>query len=164
MGYYLVADYYSRREILLSRQVVALLTLKSFIFGCMIIYCCTFNLIYPPLIHVLFEKDMLSSIFHLLKDKLSLIIHLLMEPVWYEGSSCRCMSLLCWLIIQWSYLWFNHISLPYWCHGKHIVPVTVQVWDCLGSPLRSDLVRERVGDGSVGAIDISRYRCPGLSG
>ena len=58
----------------------------------------------------------------------------------------------------------THIHL-YGCHdGKRIVPVTVQVWDCLGSPLRSDLVRERVGDGSVGATDISRYRCPGLSG
>ena len=58
----------------------------------------------------------------------------------------------------------THIHL-YWCHdGKHIVPVTVQVWDCLSSPLRTDLVRERVGDGSVGAIDISRSRCSGLSG
>jgi len=52
-----------------------------------------------------------------------------------------------------------------WCHdGKCIVPVTVQVWDCLSSPLRTDLVQERVGDGSVGAIDISRSRCSGLSG
>ena len=57
----------------------------------------------------------------------------------------------------------THIHL-YWCHdGKRTVPVTVQVWDCLSSPLRMDLVRERVGDGSVGAIDISRSRCPGLS-
>ena len=56
-----------------------------------------------------------------------------------------------------------HIHL-YWCHNdKCIVPVTAQVWDCLGSPLRSDLVRERVGDGSVGATDISRSRCPGHS-
>ena len=52
-----------------------------------------------------------------------------------------------------------------WYHdGKRIVPVTVQVWDCLSSLLRTDLVRERVGDGSVGATDISRYRCLGLSG
>jgi hypothetical protein len=29
---------------------------------------------------------------------------------------------------------------------------------------RDGLVRERVDDGSVGAIDISRFRCPGLSG
>ena len=53
----------------------------------------------------------------------------------------------------------------YWCRdGKHIVLVTVQVWDCLSSPLRTDLVQERVGDGSVGATDISRSRRPGLSG
>jgi hypothetical protein len=29
---------------------------------------------------------------------------------------------------------------------------------------RDDPVRERVDDGSVGAIDISRFRCSGLSG
>jgi hypothetical protein len=29
---------------------------------------------------------------------------------------------------------------------------------------RDGPVRERVDDGSVGAIDISRFRCPGLSG
>ena len=59
----------------------------------------------------------------------------------------------------------NTYPILYWCHdGKHIVPVIVQVWDCLSSPLRTDLVQERVGDGSVGAIDISRSRCSGLSG
>jgi hypothetical protein len=53
----------------------------------------------------------------------------------------------------------------YWYHdGKRIVPVTVQVWDCLCSPLGTALVMERVGDGSVGAIDISKSGCPGLSG
>ena len=50
----------------------------------------------------------------------------------------------------------THIHL-YWCHdGKRIVPVTVQVWDCLSSPLRTTLVRKRVDDGSVGAIDTSK--------
>mgnify|MGYP006973717207 CR=1 FL=1 len=44
-----------------------------------------------------------------------------------------------------------------WYHdGKRIVPVTVQVWDCLSSPLRTPLVRKRVDDGSVGAIDTSK--------
>ena len=33
----------------------------------------------------------------------------------------------------------------YWCHDrKHIVPVTVQVWDCLSSPLEATLVPNRV--------------------
>ena len=56
---------------------------------------------------------------------------------------------------------YSHIQLfPYWCHdGKRIVPVTVQVWDCLSSPGGAALDMERVGDGSVGAIDISRSRC-----
>jgi hypothetical protein len=44
------------------------------------------------------------------------------------------------------------------------VPVTVQVWDCLSSPLGAALVMERVSDGSVGATDISKSRCLGLSG
>ena len=44
-----------------------------------------------------------------------------------------------------------------WYHdGRRIVPVTVQVWDCLSSPLRTTLVRKRVDDGSVGAIDTSK--------
>ena len=44
-----------------------------------------------------------------------------------------------------------------WYHdGKRIVPVTVQVWDCLSSLLRTPLVRKRVDDGSVGAIDTSK--------
>ena len=44
-----------------------------------------------------------------------------------------------------------------WYHdGRRIVPVTVQVWDCLSSPLRTPLVRKRVDDGSVGAIDTSK--------
>jgi hypothetical protein len=55
--------------------------------------------------------------------------------------------------------------MKFWYHdGKNIVPVIVQVWDCLGSPLGTASVRERVGDGSVEAIDISRSECPGLSG
>jgi hypothetical protein len=33
----------------------------------------------------------------------------------------------------------------YWCHdGKHIVPVIVQVWDCLSSPTRTTLGPNRV--------------------
>lgn len=48
-----------------------------------------------------------------------------------------------------------------WCYeGDRIVPVTVQVWDCLSSPRGAALVRESVGDGSVGATDMSRSRCP----
>jgi hypothetical protein len=42
-----------------------------------------------------------------------------------------------------------------WCYdGNYIVPVTVQVWDCLGSPWEMTLEQNRVvGDGSVGATD-----------
>jgi hypothetical protein len=58
-----------------------------------------------------------------------------------------------------------YIDLWYWRHdGKRIVSVTVQVWDCPGSPLGTALVMERVSDGSVGATDISKLRCPGSSG
>jgi hypothetical protein len=58
-----------------------------------------------------------------------------------------------------------YIDLWYWRHdGKRIVPVTVQVWECLGSLLGTALIMERVSDGSVGATDISKSRCPGPSG
>jgi hypothetical protein len=40
-----------------------------------------------------------------------------------------------------------------WCYdGNYIVPVTIQAWDCLGSPWEMTLVQTRVvGDRSVGA-------------
>jgi hypothetical protein len=60
-----------------------------------------------------------------------------------------------------------HLIIPlhiWYYDGKRIVPVTVQVWDCLGSPPGTALVMERVSDGSVGATDISKSGCPGLSG
>jgi hypothetical protein len=42
-----------------------------------------------------------------------------------------------------------------WCYdGNFIVSVTVQAWDCLGSPREMTLVQNKVvDDGSVGAID-----------
>jgi hypothetical protein len=43
------------------------------------------------------------------------------------------------------------------------VPVTVQVWDCLSSPLGMTHIIEYVSDGSVGATDISKSRCLGLT-
>jgi hypothetical protein len=56
------------------------------------------------------------------------------------------------------------ILVRFWYHdGKHIVPVTVQIWDCLYS-LLDDHVQERVNNGSIGTINISRFRCSGSSG
>ena len=64
-----------------------------------------------------------------------------------------------WSLISWIHIYISK-SFLYWCHdGKHIVPVIVLVWDSLSSPWGAALVQESVGDGSVGATDMSRSRC-----
>jgi hypothetical protein len=52
----------------------------------------------------------------------------------------------------------------YWYHdSKRIVPVTIQVYMGLSVFSAGDgSFMERVGDGSVGMIDISKSGCPGL--
>jgi hypothetical protein len=69
------------------------------------------------------------------------------------------------LMISSAVLLLLFYDLWYWYRdGKRIVLVIVQVWDCLGSPLRTAFVMERVSDGSVGTTDVSKSGCLGLSG
>jgi hypothetical protein len=49
-------------------------------------------------------------------------------------GSCKAMDIISWIHF------YNFVIYPYWCHDcDRIVPVTVQVWDCLSSPMRATL-------------------------
>jgi hypothetical protein len=73
----------------------------------------------------------------------------------------------------WAFFWlFSSSTLIFWVYWSLVFASRRQSY-CIGRSsgmglsvfsARNGPVRERVDDGSVGAIDISRFRCSGLSG